>query len=251
MSTVLCWLRRPWRATSAIVLLLMGASVVMAEGATSTGATFASVGLGGAASFGPLVKLGLSTDTLVFDLRGDAATGSTCVVTSEAGDLIAPGSSFGSQPVLPAGTSFAISTFPAVEVRGGRALGSDEFSLVPSGSSVVCYRTFTMAAFSNTDGWQVTVDRFDVPNTPAIEDLYLAAACKSMEPSGLTRLTGDDAVTLVRDQEAGMCGEAVVIVAVKLGSGSAGTSAVGLRYTLMSAGHDFVPSGGQPHRGPR
>lgn len=223
--------------TAIAVALLVGAvSQALADGASGSGSSFARVMVSGQAELRPLVKLGLATDTLTFDLRGDAAAGPLCVMSANQEDTVSAGSPLSDPYVLPAGTELSITSYPRVEVAGGRVL-QGPLAVVPPGSAVVCYRTFIMTAFSNTDGWQVTVDRYDLPGTPTIEHLYLAAACRDdPDLAGMSAVSGERQVTLVRDRAAGTCSDVVVVAALKVGSEPAGTSAVGLRYTLLSAG---------------
>jgi hypothetical protein len=228
--------RRSRRAALTIAAVLaLACGLATAQGTTSTGRSFASVSLSGEASFGPLLALRLSADSLVFDLRAAVSNEALCVTSAEPDDTPVVDALFGAAQVLPAGTSFRVGTYPAIEVSGGRPAVTGG---VPTATSdaTVCYRSFTMSAFSNTDGWQVTVDRFELPNMPVIDDLYLAAVCRDEQAGGVQPLVGEDRVSLFSTRPAGACTDAVVVVAVKLGGEPAGTSAIGLRYTLMSTG---------------
>jgi hypothetical protein len=220
--------------TAALVVLVGGH--VFAQGATSTGRSFASVSLSGEATFGPLLALQLSADSLVFDLRGGASPEPMCVTSAAPDDTAVIDPVFAAAQVRPAGTTFRVATYPEIEVIGGRRVVAGGLPLTTADSGVVCYRSFTLSAFSNTDGWQVTADRFDLPNTPAIDNLYLAAVCRDEAAAGMQPLAVDGSVALLLDRTAGACRDAVVVVAVKLGAEPAGASAVGIRYTLMSTG---------------
>lgn len=227
-------------ALVAAALLVSSAGSTLAQGATSTGTSFASVSVSGEANLGPLLSLRLSTGSLTFDLRATRTTAPACVLGAEPDDVttadVAPGPLFGAGQVLPASTSFQVTAYPAIVVEGGQGATLGPLPLVGTDAAVVCYRTFTLGMFSNTDGWQVTVDRFELPGTPVIENLYLAAVCRGDAATGMWALGGEAQVTLLSGRSAGACAEALVVVALKLGNEPAGTSAVGLRYTLMSAG---------------
>ncbi|HET8985686.1 MAG TPA: hypothetical protein VFN03_07995, partial [Trueperaceae bacterium] len=203
---------------------------------TSTGASFASVALAGEVSLDPMLALRLSTDSLTFDLRSGAAATPLCVASAVPDDVTSIDPLFATAPVQPAGTSFRVGSYPEIEVVGGQPLAPGQLPLTTVGAAIVCYRMFTLSAFSNTDGWHVMVDRFELPNEPPIENLYLAAVCRDETAVGLQSLKDEERVSLLDDRVAGACSEAVIVVAVKLGGEPAGSSAVGLRYTLMSTG---------------
>ena len=207
--------------------------------ATSTGTSFATVTLGGEAQLGSTVSLRLSAPTLTFDLR-DAGPGAPACVASSAPDGVAAAgrelSSFlGSGRVRPAGTMPRVVDRELITVDGGVAVEPTDWPLAPPGAAVVCYRSFSLFPFSNTDGWQLTVDRNDEGNLPGIEHLYLTATCGNAVLDGLLPIADQERVTLLGGMRAGSCGEALVVVAVKLGNESAGSAAAVLRYTLLSA----------------
>lgn len=207
--------------------------------ASSTGTTFATVTLGGDVQLGSTVSLRLSATTLTFDLS-DAGPGAPACVASAAPDgVVAAGgeltSFLGNGRVRPAGTIPKVVERVLTSVDGGVAVEPTDWPLGPPGAAVVCYRSFSLFPFSNTHGWQLTVDRNDVGSLPGIEHLYLTAICGSAAPDGLLPIADQQRVTLLGGMQAGSCGEALVVVAVKLGDESTGSAAAALRYTLLSA----------------
>ncbi|MFO7546532.1 MAG: hypothetical protein R6W77_13655 [Trueperaceae bacterium] len=207
-------------------------------GVSATGTHLAVVPLRLTAELGPTLELRLPTGHLSFDLRNGAlgSTVATCVIGSGE-DALVGGSFAGTPMVAPGGTSYRVDAWPTVAIGGGPAL--TEFPAPPGTASVVCYKTFVLGVFANVADWQLSAAALPVPGVAPIRAIYVGAAVRDDDPGGLVPLAGDVRATLVQATDAPTSGEVLVVVAVKLGSEPAGTSATLVRYTLMAADADF------------
>ncbi|MBX3142352.1 MAG: hypothetical protein KF813_01240 [Trueperaceae bacterium] len=224
--------------------MLVVASVCSAQGVTSTGSSHATVMLTGHADLGSVVSIGIAAGTVTFDLRGSVGSDQVCVVSGTSADDIVAQPLFGETFVRPAGTTFRVTDYPLLEVEGGRQLAQGELPVSTAGTAIVCYRSFELKAFSNVVGWQVAVDRYGLPGADPIRNLYLAAVCRGEAAANMQRIEDLGRVSVFADKVAGSCNDALIVLAVKLGGETAGTSAAGLRYTIVSsAPPDVVPMG--------
>lgn len=209
-----------------------------AGGVSATGTHVATVPLRLTAELGPTLELRLSVDHLSFDLRNGAlgSTVATCVIGS--GEDVPVSSSFaGTTAVAPGGTWYRVAAWPTVSVGGGPAL--TEFPAPPGSGSVVCYQTYLLGVFANASDWQLSAAALPVLGVTPIRSIYVGAAGPGDDAAGLVALAGEARATLLQATDAPAAGEVLVVVAVKLGSEPAGTSATLIRYTLMAADADF------------
>jgi len=226
-------------AALAACCLLAVCGVTSAQATTSVGNNFASITLSGAVELSSRTALRLLVDTLTFDLRPGAEPQAVpaCVVGATTSDLTSSGGPLGEQLVAPAGTTFQVAAFPAIEVLGGRPATVAELPL--GNSAVVCFRSFVLGAFSNAASWQVTVDRLVAADEEQIERLYVGGECPGGLQVGMHRLEVGQGATLVRSQAPGSCQDVLVVVAVRPGAEASGTANASLRYTLVALDEDF------------
>lgn len=211
------------------------------QGVGSTGTSSAALALSGRVAVEPLLRLGLSADSLLFDLRpaGAARPGQLCVNGSGV-DLSLGAGLLGDDRVAPSGTDFRVADFPSIEIVGGEALNPTDLAFARG--QVVCYRTFTLDVFSNQDAWQLRADRIDVDDggrevrvaNGSLDGLYLGAACPQEHGGGLAAMPPGARTTLVSQMPAGSCRAVLVVVALKVLGEPAGVSTAEIRYTLLS-----------------
>lgn len=222
----------------AVIALQATVGAQSPAGVSATGTHVAAVSLHVTAELGPTLELRLPTGHLSFDLRNGAlgSTVATCVVGSGEDTLVA-GAFAGTALVAPGGTWYRVDAWPTVAIGGGPAL--TEFPAPPGTASVVCYQTYLLGVFANVADWQLSAAALLVPGVEPIRAIYVGTAVRGADTGGLVPLTSDARATLVQAADAPTSGEVLVVVAVKLGSEPAGTSATLIRYTLMAADADF------------
>lgn len=231
-----------WRRNGAAAAIAICLAAVcefgMAQAASSVGTTFTSVALTGTVDLSPQVSLRLP-GTVTLDLRdipGDEEV-PECVIGPTSGDPSISAAALGSSAVAPAGITFGIGVFPAIQVSGGAPTPPNK--VLPAARNIVCYKSFVVRAFGNMPGWQLTVDRLNVAVDQPIENLFVGAACATDDGVSMYRLGTDMSATLVTSAAAGGCRDVAMVLAVKPGHEKGGTSVAHLRYTLMAHGDEF------------
>lgn len=202
---------------------------------TSTGTSAASVALAGTAELGSSVRLRIGETTLTFDLSETGPGAPTCVASRQQDVPVVMGQLMSGTMVKPLGTTPRLQGSNIAAVDGGTPIRAGDIPLAPAAGEVVCYHAFPLQIFSNSTGWQLTVDREDEHDFPSIERLWVGSACDAQGVEALWLLQDMQRVTLHHSMQAGACAEAVIIVAVGLGGHPGGTSAAALRYSLLSA----------------
>lgn len=202
---------------------------------TSTGTSAASVALVGTAELGSSIRLRIGETTLTFDLTDTGPGAPKCAASKHQDVPVVMGELMSGTMVKPLGTTPRFEGSGIAAVDGGTPIHAGDIPLAPGEGEVVCYHAFPLHIFSNSPGWQLTVDREDQHDFPSIERLYVGSACGAQGVDALWLLEDMQRVTLHRSMQSGGCTEAVIVLAVSLGSHLGGTSAAALRYSLLSA----------------
>lgn len=227
--------RQAHRLTVTLILAMFVHTGIAQGWITSTGTSAASVALAGTAELGPSVRLRIGETTLTFDLTETGPGAPTCVASRQQDVPVVIGYLMSGTMVKPLGTTPRLQGSDIAAIDGGTLIRAGDIPLAPAAGEVVCYHAFPLQIFSNSTGWQLTVDRDDEHDFPSIERLYVGSACDAQGVEALWLLHDMQRVTLHHSMQAGACREAVILVAVGLGSHRGGTSAAALRYSLLSA----------------
>lgn len=227
--------RQAHRLTVTLLLATFLHAGIAQDWITSTGTSAASVALAGIAELNSSVRLRIGETTLTFDLTETGPGAPTCVASRQQDVPVVMGHLMSGTMVKPLGTTPRLQGSNIAAVDGGTPIRASDIPLASAAGEVVCYHAFPLQIFSNSTGWQLTVDREDQHDFPSIERLYVGSACDAQGVEALWLLQDMQRVTLHHSMQAGDCAEAVILVAVGLGSHPGGTSAAALRYSLLSA----------------
>ncbi|MCC6310614.1 MAG: hypothetical protein M9914_14015 [Trueperaceae bacterium] len=228
----------PARRLSALAAMALTACAGVAFGqAMSTGTDHAALTLSIGAEVAQQVSLSLPVSTLTFDLVGGgaAADGADCVIGATVTDTAVVGPALGPTTLAPAGVTFALDGAAVTFTGGDRAAAGT----TPGDQREVCFKDFTLTAFSNVPGWQLSVDRLPGPGGRGIERLYVGAACPPVGGGGFYLLREGDSAPLVLAPSRDACRDVRVVVGVRPAGEGGGMSTASLRYTLLAPGDAF------------
>lgn len=221
------------------VAIAVGASA-HAQSLQATGGSTASLALAFEAEVPAVFQLGLDAGVLSFDLPAGRLDkdGLPCRVSDVADDPFAS-PNVADERVFPAGTTFRPTTWPSIEVTGGRALES--FPPSPDAGRIICYRSFLARPFASVASWSLTATRSDLADTPPLEALYVGGGCRGYEAPGVALLSGQNDVRLATSvpDAPRACDTVRVIVAVDVTAQATTSAATTVRYTLVSSDAEF------------
>ena len=214
---------------------------------TGTNETFNIVKVN--AGITPMISLQLHTTEIVFDLTQEELINENMACVYGTGPDEIYDFSNNSKEYLPQGTSYYLNEVgetPKIVVEGGGIVEDFLSNENDSGGNFVCYKTFTLNSFSNLDGWQLTVERVDLENTPTLEEFYIQDnSCKDQVgvKRGLFYLKNQEVINLITapSDSLGYCQHLIVLALSLKGTEEHGEKKSKLIYTLLAPEVDFVP----------